>query len=100
MHSERGGTVNSSRSDHQGGGGSGGSRPMVKAASTQARSPWSSDARAWLAPRPTRSTSTITLAGPGSGAQRKWAVAASGSRCGLSATSSASPTARAMAARR
>ncbi len=63
-----------------------GSIPMVKAASTQDWSPWSSDARAWLAPRPTRSTSTITVAGPGSGAHRKWAVTASGSRCGLSAT--------------
>ena len=52
----------------------GDSRPQVTSASTHRFPPANSVARAWLAERPYRSTSTATSAGPASGAARKCAL--------------------------
>ena len=52
------------------GGPDGASAPQVTSASTQRRPPATRVALAWLAVRPWRSTSTVTSAGPGSGAAR------------------------------
>ena len=56
----------------------------MTSASTHRFPPANSVARAWLADRPYRSTSTATSAGPASGAARKCALTAAGS--GWSAT--------------
>ncbi len=55
-----------------------GTAPSTTAISTHGRSSWSRRARTCVAARPRRSTSTVTTAGPGSGARRNVPVTASG----------------------
>ena len=55
----------------------------MTSASTHRVPPATRVARVWLALRPCRSTSTVTSAGPASGAARKCALTAAG--CGSSA---------------
>ena len=65
-HSSNGATSGGSTVVHTGTG-SDSRWPSVNWASTRTRSSWRSWARTWLARRPRRSTSTVTVAGPTSG---------------------------------